>query len=283
MLLKPLSTSALSFASTTACLIACFCRNRNYLHTLLPHLIFAVLQFERIESTTLPSPSANVRVDMLPINHNSRRTRRPTIKFTENNSSTCRLPDLMECIQVLWTLDGSVIWWDAEVISMSEPTSQRNQRRATLRYSPRFGYDSVDYRVDFQAVESETKRLKHINPGTADFTPWKFPNETVSENFYVDEQHHSPTTHGNSSSASSQVSEESCEPNNVRRTSRVKRSKVPPPASCPRRKQGKRTTAKVTSQQSLSDSSSADEAQLEDTANDSGNPLQSSECTVPVP
>lgn len=90
-----------------------------------------------------------------------------------------RLPELMEEVEVLWDLDGSLIWWSGEVIQISSNVSQHMS--ATIRYKPRKKYGFVDYIVQFQRVHVKCgiKRLLHVSPSTDVLTPWKFPDEVV--------------------------------------------------------------------------------------------------------
>lgn len=98
---------------------------------------------------------------------------------TSSLAHTCRrLPGLMEEIQVLWDLDGSLLWWDAEVIDIGSGTSCQD---AKLRYAARNRFDSMDYSVRFTDYHCSVKRLQHTSPALSSLSLWKYPEENVEQ------------------------------------------------------------------------------------------------------
>lgn len=94
----------------------------------------------------------------------------------------------MEEFEVLWDLDGKLVWWKGELLA--DPTtssSAKNTFVGTLRYKPHRKYESTEYVVSFPPMTSscDVKRLQHISPLSNELTPWKFPEDVVSEKSFT--------------------------------------------------------------------------------------------------
>lgn len=105
-----------------------------------------------------------------------------------------RLPSLMEEIQVLWQLEGSFVWWDAEVLNLSNGRARNSLPTAVIRYEPKNGYPSMDYAATFHRAANGVKRLRHTNPASLDLTPWKFPEESIDDSIFRETADHSKTS-----------------------------------------------------------------------------------------
>ena len=108
-----------------------------------------------------------------------RRTKKTTVKVAEGSPSFDRLPQLMEQIEVLWSLNDRQLWWRADVTEVSAPTKRHGDSEATIRYCEHKNYAAVDYIISFCDPTEPVKRLQHINPSTDCFTPWEFIDEPV--------------------------------------------------------------------------------------------------------
>ena len=108
------------------------------------------------------------------------RKRRNCTKLPDDNAK--RVPDLMEEIEVLWSLNDSVVWWKAEVIEIDKSAASSDSfttATATIRYAPRSKYTAEDYMVSFKQSTSGQKLLRHISPSTPGFVTWKYPEEAI--------------------------------------------------------------------------------------------------------
>lgn len=96
-----------------------------------------------------------------------------------------RQPELMEEIEVLWELDGTLLWWKADITSCHSAVNGHNGIRDALCYHPLRKYKSVEYEAIFHAIrpaKSDVKRLQYTSPPSSEFTPWKYPEEVVDVN-----------------------------------------------------------------------------------------------------
>lgn len=98
-----------------------------------------------------------------------------------------RLPEIMEEIEVLWDLNGRLVWWTADITcipsTLSTKKSARAEKNARIRYRKMKGYEPVDYDIRFIPPKQGLKRLQHILPSSDDLTPWKYPHENADTAF----------------------------------------------------------------------------------------------------
>lgn len=87
----------------------------------------------------------------------------------------------MESIEVLWELHGKLVWWEAEVIRITQADPAQCTAEATIRYKPKNKYHAEDYEVSFQPLSLGFKQLHHTNPEVQGLTPWKYSDERVDK------------------------------------------------------------------------------------------------------
>lgn len=139
-------------------------------------------------SSTTRSPTPTPR-GIFPSMTDAKRSRRSTAS-RNNVLHFHRLPELMEEIEVLWDLQGKLVWWKADVvvINLVDNTDTDDGNKATLRYRALRNYEAVEYDVVFLPTPSTApavKRLQHCSPQSTELTPWKFPEEKIDEGSYA--------------------------------------------------------------------------------------------------
>ena len=102
-------------------------------------------------------------------------------KKAASATSFNRFPELMESIEVLWELSGQQVWWKAEVIDISQSNASKGLTKGIIRYCAKKNYSPVDYNISFHNSTDNVKRLQHTSPMTDSLSPWKFPEEILSD------------------------------------------------------------------------------------------------------
>ena len=108
-----------------------------------------------------------------------RRTRcgrmsKPTISVPSLDGKT--IPDVLDEIVVLWTVDGRDCWWDATVLDSNELNSSPVIGNGIIEYSARLGYEKETNTVEFLTSEEHPRLIRHSDSNSScyDTMSWEF-------------------------------------------------------------------------------------------------------------
>lgn len=111
-----------------------------------------------------------------------KRSSRNDVRTSSSARVFRRIPEIMEDIQVAWEVNGKIIWWTADVISVEPALNHSTPACGTIRYRAQRRYNAEEHEVVFNPVSKKgTKTLRHTSGGcgssSTSTSAWIFSEE----------------------------------------------------------------------------------------------------------